>query len=48
MEIGKNVSPTVPSEEEYGPWNFCKEVDIRKTVENNTSLKIAVMMLEEL
>ena len=22
MEIGKNVSPTVMSEEEYGAWNF--------------------------
>ena len=44
MEIGKNVSPTVMSEEEYGAWNFCKEADIRKIVgENNTSLKIATM-----
>jgi 4-hydroxy 2-oxovalerate aldolase len=44
MEIGKNVSPTVMSPEEYGPWNFCKENDIRRIVgENNTNLKIAVM-----
>jgi len=44
MEIGKNVSPTVMSEEEYGAWNFCKEEDIRKIVgENNTNLKIATM-----
>ena len=44
MEIGKNVSPTVMSEEEYGAWNFCKEADIRKIVgENNTNLKIATM-----
>lgn len=44
MEIGKNVSPTVMSEEEYGCWNFCKEEDVRRIVgENNTDLKIAVM-----
>lgn len=44
MEIGKNVSPTIMSEKEYGPWNFCKEEDIRRIVgENNTNLKIAVM-----
>ena len=44
MEIGKNNSPTLMSEEEYGPWNFCKEEDIRRIVgENNTDMKIAVM-----
>ena len=44
MEIGKNVSPTLMSEDEYGAWNFCKEEDIRRIVgENNTNLKIAVM-----
>lgn len=44
MEIGKNVSPTIMSVDEYGPWNFCKEEDIRRIVgENNTNLKIAVM-----
>lgn len=44
MEIGKNNSPTLMSEEEYGPWNFCKEEDIRRIVgENNTNMKIAVM-----
>ncbi len=44
MEIGKNVSPTVMSEEEYGKWNFCREEDIRSIVgENNTKLKIATM-----
>ncbi|PLY05755.1 MAG: nucleoid-structuring protein H-NS [Arcobacter sp.] len=44
MEIGKNVSPTIMSEEEYGCWNFCKEDDVRRIVgENNTNLKIAVM-----
>ena len=44
MEIGKNVSPTVMSVDEYGPWNFCKEEDIRRIVGNNdTNMKIAVM-----
>jgi 4-hydroxy 2-oxovalerate aldolase len=44
MEIGKNVSPTVMSTDEYGCWNFCVEEDIRRIVgENNTNLKIAVM-----
>lgn len=44
MEIGKNNSPTIMSEEEFGAWNFCKEEDIRKIVgENDTKMKIAVM-----
>jgi len=44
MEIGKNNSPTIMSEEEFGAWNFCKEEDIRRIVgDNNTDLKIAVM-----
>lgn len=44
MEIGKNVSPTIMSVDEYGPWNFCKEEDIKRIVGNNdTNMKIAVM-----
>jgi len=44
MEIGKNNSTTLMSEEEFGAWNFCKEEDIRRIVgDNNTDLKIAVM-----
>jgi len=44
MEIGKNNSPTLMCEKEFGAWNFCKEEDIRKIVGNNdTNLKIAVM-----
>ncbi|WP_428024571.1 aldolase catalytic domain-containing protein [Arcobacter sp.] len=44
MEIGKNNSPSIMSEEEFGAWNFCKEEDIRRIVgENNTNMKIAVM-----
>jgi len=44
MEIGKNNSATIMSEDEFGPWNFCKEEDIRRIVgDNDTNLKIAVM-----
>lgn len=44
IEIGKNVSPTIMSEDEYGPWNFCKESDLRRIVgTNDTNTKIAVM-----
>ncbi len=44
FEIGKNNSPTLMSEDEFGAWNFCKEDDIRRIVgENNTDMKIAVM-----
>jgi len=44
MEIGKNNSPSLMSEDEFGPWNFCKEEDIRRVIgDNNTDLKIAVM-----
>ena len=44
FEIGKNNSPTLMSEDEFGAWNFCKEEDIRRIVgENNTDMKIAVM-----
>ena len=43
-EKKKNVSPTIMSVDEYGPWNFCKEEDIRRIVGNNdTNMKIAVM-----
>ena len=44
MEIGKNNSTTLMSEDEFGAWNFCKEEDIRRIVGNNdTNMKIAVM-----
>ena len=44
MEIGKNNSPTLMSDKDFGAWNFCNEKDIRRIVgENNTNLKIAVM-----
>jgi 4-hydroxy 2-oxovalerate aldolase len=44
FEIGKIVSKTIMSPDEYGPWNFCDEADVRRIVgENDTKLKIAVM-----
>ena len=44
MEIGKNNSPTLMSDKEFGKWNFSKEEDIRSIVGNNdTDMKIAVM-----
>lgn len=44
MEIGKNNSPSIMSEDEFGTWNFSKEEDIRRVVGNNdTDMKIAVM-----
>ena len=44
MEIGKNNSPTLMSDKEFGVWNFSKEEDIRRIVgDNNTNMKIAVM-----
>lgn len=44
MEFGYKGSENVFSRDEYGPWKFCKEEDIRKIVgDNNTDLKISVM-----
>jgi 4-hydroxy 2-oxovalerate aldolase len=44
IEIGKNNSPTLMSDKEFGVWNFSKEEDIRRIVgDNNTNMKIAVM-----
>ena len=44
MEIGKNNSPSLMSEDDFGAWNFCKEEDIRRIVgSNDTDMKIAVM-----
>jgi len=44
MEIGKNNSTSLMSEDDFGAWNFCKEEDIRRIVgDNNSNLKIAVM-----
>ena len=44
IELGKNNSPKIMSEEEYGPWNFCKEEDLRRIVgDKKENIKIAVM-----
>lgn len=44
MEFGYKASTEVFSEEDYGPWKFCKEEDIRRIVgENDTKLKISIM-----
>ena len=44
MEFGYKASTEVFSEEDYGPWKFCKEEDIRRIVgDNDTNLKISIM-----
>ncbi len=44
MEIGYKGSKRIFSRDQYGPWKFCDEVDIRRiTGDNQTPLKIAVM-----
>lgn len=44
MEFGYKSSTEVFNEEDFGPWKFCKEEDIRRIVgENKTELKIAIM-----
>lgn len=44
MEFGYKSSTDVFDEEDYGPWKFCKEEDLRRIVgDNDTELKISVM-----
>lgn len=44
MEFGYKASKDIFDENEFGPWKFCEEEDIRRIVgDNNTDLKIAVM-----
>ncbi len=44
MEFGYKASADIFPEEDFGPWKFCKEEDIRRIVgDNDTDLKIAVM-----
>jgi len=44
MELGYKGSKEIFSPEEYGPWKFCTEEDIRRVVgDNPTSLKLAAM-----
>jgi len=45
MEIGYKTSEKYFSKEEYGPWKFCEEKDVRRIVgENKTNTKISVMV----
>ena len=44
MEIGYKASKKVFSPDEFGPWKFCDEEDLRRVVgDNDTRLKLAVM-----
>lgn len=44
MEFGYKASRDIFPEEDFGPWKFCKEEDIRRIVgDNDSDIKIAVM-----
>jgi 4-hydroxy 2-oxovalerate aldolase len=44
MEIGYKSSKRIYSRDEYGPWKFCDEADLRRIVgDNDTGLKLCVM-----
>lgn len=44
MEFGYKASKDIFLEEDFGPWKFCKEEDIRRIVgDNDSDMKIAVM-----
>ncbi len=44
MEIGYKSSKRIYSPQEYGPWKFCDEADLRRIVgDNDTPLKLCVM-----
>lgn len=44
MEFGYKASKDVFNEEDFGPWKFCNEEDLRNIVgDNDTDMKIAVM-----
>jgi len=44
MEFGYRASKKIYKPEEYGPWKYCDEDDLRRIVgENKTGLKISVM-----
>jgi 4-hydroxy 2-oxovalerate aldolase len=44
MEIGYKGSKRIFSPQEYGPWKFCDEKDLRRIVgDNGTDLKLCVM-----
>ncbi len=44
MEFGYKASTEVFSKEDFGPWKFCEEADLRRIVgDNDTDLKISIM-----
>lgn len=44
MEFGYKASRDIFPEEDFGPWKFCREEDIRRIVgDNDSEMKIAVM-----
>jgi 4-hydroxy 2-oxovalerate aldolase len=44
MELGYKASKRIFARDEFGPWKFCDEEDIRRVVgENETELKLSVM-----
>jgi 4-hydroxy 2-oxovalerate aldolase len=44
MEIGYKTSKRLASQNEYGPWKFCDEEDVRRIVgDNKTDLKLCIM-----
>ncbi len=44
MEIGYKTSRNLASRDEYGPWKFCDEADVRRIVgDNKTDLKLCIM-----
>ena len=44
MEFGYKASKKIYSTQEFGPWKFCDEDDIRRIVgDNDTNLKLSVM-----
>ncbi len=44
MEFGYKASRDIFPEEDFGPWKFCREEDLRRIVgENDSDMKIAVM-----
>lgn len=44
MEFGYKASTDVFSAQDYGPWKFCREEDLRRIVgDNDTNLKISIM-----
>jgi 4-hydroxy 2-oxovalerate aldolase len=44
MELGYRASKRISSPDEFGPWKFCDEEDLRRIVgDNQTTLKLCVM-----